>query len=265
MPPTALKAEPDLVKHLGFILSEEEALKSWLTGIKVPTRPGESSLTDVGMWFRWPEGERQIQYPYITIDLLDVEPNFDLWTSTYVQDPKGLYQPSVSPTIPQPPWPGMGARVHNYLAMDLTWQVAVYARSALHDRYLTSIFHTDILPMHPFWILNPADNVYRRTERVGFQAADSMETTESGTKRIFRKIYTITMLTEIPQDVFSDIYVYQALRVLIPVVAREQFDSYYRTILNGHADPIGEFSDEERQEAGEYFYIHHQGINTPSA
>ena len=136
--------------------------------------------------------------------------------------------------------------------MRLILQVSHFCRSALHDRYLTSIFMTDVLPVRPFCI-ESVDDVWRRTERIGFQAADSIETTESGTKRIFRKIYTISMLTEIPQNHFdsaegySD---YQALRVLIPVVDREQFDNYFAKILDGHADPMSEFTDEERADRG---------------
>jgi hypothetical protein len=56
-----------------------------------------------------------------------------------------------------------------------------------------------------------------------------------------------------------------ALRVLIPVVAREDFDSYYTHVLKGHADPINETSDEARRNEGEYFYIAHEGFQAPSA
>lgn len=263
MPPTTRIGKPDLESHLGFILSEEEALKTWLTGITVPTKPGSPGTTEVGVWFRYPEGERQIKYPFVVIDMLTIEPDFDLFTSTYIQNPVDLYVPSVSPSLPPAPV-GKGYSVREYLPWRIVWQVSHYARSALHDRYLTSIFATDILPVRPFFIFNAADGVDRRTDRLSFQAADTMETTESGTKRIFRKIYTISMLTEIPQNVFnpsteSDVLRYQALRVLIPVVARAQFDSYFAQILKEHPDPIGEFSQDEREAAGEYLYTAHEG------
>ena len=220
MPPTALKGQPDLEQHLGFILAEEEALKKWFTGITVPSLQGGDPI-EVGVWFRYPEGERQIKYPFIVIDLLTLEPDFDLFTSTYYQsDPDTLYVPSVSqhlPPLPDNGW-GMGYDVREYLPFRIVWQVSTYARSALHDRYLTSIFTTDLLPVRPFFVYDAADGVDRRTDRIGFQAADTLETTESGTKRIFRKIYTISMLTEISQTVFTDPNDYsrhQALRVLL--------------------------------------------------
>ena len=264
MPPTAIRNPPDLEQHLGFLLAEEEALKTWLTGIKVPSLQGGDPI-DVGCWFRYPEGERQIKYPFIVIDLLTVEPDYELFTSTYVQaNPETLYQPSTSPHLPPLPAGQMTYAVREYLPFRLIWQVSTYARSSLHDRYLTSIFNTDIIPVRPFFIYDAADGVDRRTDRLSFQTADTMESTESGTKRIFRKIYTISMLTDVAQNSFvDDYYGYQALRLLIPVVAREKFDSYFKTIMDGH--PSNAFTDEERVAAGEYARLVNQGINVPSA
>lgn len=268
MPPTALKGQPNLTQHLGFILSEEEALKAWFTGITVPSVRAGGDDIKVGVWFRYPEGERQISYPFIVIDLLTLEPDFDLFTSTYIQaDPEHLYRPSVNPHLPPLPDSGWGKTydVREFLPFRIVWQVSTYCRSNLHDRYLTSLFTTDLLPVRPFFIHNPADDVMRRTDRLGFQTADTMETTESGTKRIFRKIYTLSMLTEIPQTVFTndDFWGYRALRVFIPVVALESFDTYFQTILDGRA--ISESTIEERTAAGELAAVVHEGLTVPPA
>ena len=267
MPPTALKGQPDLEQHLGFILAEEEALKKWFTGITVPSLQGGDAI-EVGCWFRYPEGERQLRYPFIVIDLLTLEPDFDLFTSTYYQaDVEHLYVPSVSQHLPPLGDDGWAKvpTVREYLPFRIVWQVSTYARSALHDRYLTSIFTTDLLPVRPFFVYDEADGVDRRTDRIGFQAADTMETTESGTKRIFRKIYTISMLTEISQTVFTndDFYGYRALRVLIPIVAQEQFDTYFQTILDGRA--FSESTPDEREAAGQLGLVAHSGITVPPA
>jgi hypothetical protein len=217
---TALLNPPDLLDHIGFLLSEEEALKTWLSGVQVPGRDRDSDPIEVGVWFRYPEGERQLKYPFIVIDLLSIEPEYDLFTSTYVHDPvfpQPLYEPSRSPTLPSLPSSQMAYGVREYLPFRIVWQVSTYARSNLHDRYLTSIFATDILPARPFFVFNKADGVDRRTERMSFQSADTLESTESGTKRIFRKIYTVSMLTEVSQTSFTnnDFYGYQALRVML--------------------------------------------------
>jgi hypothetical protein len=183
----------------------------------VPNVQGGTPI-DVGVWFRYPEGERQIKYPMIVIDMIAIEPEYDLFTSTYIQDPVNLYVPSTSPTLPALPSAAFGYDVREYLPFRIVWQISHYARSALHDRYLTSIFATDMAPARPFWVTNAADGVDRRTERISFQAGDTMESTESGTKRIFRKIYTMSMLTEIPQTIFNTpegYAAYEALQVLL--------------------------------------------------
>ena len=261
-----LRDEPNVWTHQGFLLAEDEAIKQHLSDLTVPGRDPETPTSKVGVWFRWPEGERQIRYPFITIDLLSADPNYSLFSSDYVMPTEALYRPSYSPDIPAPAlgWGKQSYSVRNFLPMTLQYQVAVHTRSALHDRYLHSIFATDVFPPRPFWVWCETDGKWRRTEVTQTVTSDLSETTESGTKRIFRKVYTVAMMAEIPQDVLSDASVYRALRVLIPVVDRDQFDEYYKSCLNNVADPIGTISDDVREGHGEYFYVAHEGAEVPS-
>ena len=258
--------EPSIWTHRGFLLSEDESLKSYLEGITVPGRDAGSPGTKLGVWFRWPEGERQIQYPFVAIDLLSANPDFDLFTSDYKLNPDHLYRPSHAPNLPEPPegWGYQSYALRNFWPFLLQYQVAVHSRTALHDRYLQSIFRSDVFPPRPFWIRNVADLTWRRTEMIAAASSDLSETTESGTKRIFRKVYTITMMAEVPQDRILDSVVYRALRVLIPVTALEQFDSYRQQILDNQPTPLDTFTQEERDEAGELFHIWHQGHEMPA-
>jgi len=220
---------PDLLAHTGFMLAEEEALKSYLTGITVPdVHTGDP--TEVGVWFRWPTAERQIKYPFITIDAIAAEPEYSLFHSDHWQAVEGLYRPSVSPTMPEPPggWHTQNWRVRNFLPFKLVYQVSVFARSNLHDRYLRSIFITDVIPPRPFWIGVDADNTWRRTEMVGYATQDQAETSESGTKRIFRKVYTISMLAEVPQEKILDSYFYRVFRVHLSVKDRQFVEEYFQ-------------------------------------
>ena len=73
-----LRDEPRVHTHQGFLLSEDKMMLDHLSGITVPSREPTDPKTPVGVWFRWPEGERQIKYPFITIDLLSAEPAFEL-------------------------------------------------------------------------------------------------------------------------------------------------------------------------------------------
>lgn len=253
---------PNIATHTGFILAEDASLKAYLSGIKVPERPGSANQTDVGVWFRFPEGERQIKYPFITIDLLNAEPAYDLFTSVYREDEQGLYQPSVSPNLPVLGSPLMKYSVPNYLPFRLVYQVTVHSRSAMHDRYLMSLFMTDVIPPRPFWLKVDADGTYRRIERVGFTQSDQAETTESGSKRIFRKIYTITLMAEIPQAAFFTTY--RVLRALLSVVDRDSMDTYFTNILKNQPDPLNDFTEEERVARGEYFTSWAEGRELPA-
>lgn len=248
---------PDVTTHTGFLLAEDAAVKNYLTGLTVPTRTGTDP---VGVWFRWPEGERRKKFPFITIDLLDIQPSYDRWTSLYYMDTQsavsfedpisgeqirtGLYQPSVSPQVGDPS--GYDADVHNivvpnYLMYTLLYQVSVCCRSELHDRFLQSRFRTDIFPPRPFWIGVDADHTWRRAELLDVAQADLNETDESGSKKILRRIYTLSIDAEIPQDVVSKIE--KVLRVHIdlyrenPITHRETADHSY-SIDHQVADPI---------------------------
>ena len=229
---------PDPAAHTVFILAEDEALKRYLSGMSVPNRPGDAGRTDVGVWFRYPESERTIKFPFITIDLLDVSPAFDLRTSDYIQDSVGLYMPSEAPTVPSPD-PGMGLTIRNYIPFRLTYQVSVHCRSSLHDRYLMSTFMTDVFPPRPLWVSVDADNTWRRTEMTNMAQSDITETTESGNKRIFRKVYTVSMQAEIPQDVITQSW--QVLRAYVNLYDRETMDSFFQPELPtadyDYADP----------------------------
>lgn len=202
----------DTTYHTGLILAEDAALKGYLSGITVPGRDG---YEEVPVWFRYPEGERRIKYPFITIDFLAINPSYDRWVSYHeipedyceFEDPvtgeldhRGMYIPSFSPELPAKVDETNGYHIEPYLMHTLMYQISVHSRSALHDRFLLSRFMTDILPPRPFWIGVDADKTWRRCEVQEMAQADTMETTESGNKRIFRKVYTISMDVEIPQS-----------------------------------------------------------------
>jgi hypothetical protein len=231
-----LRDKPNVWTHQGFLLAEDEMVKSYLSGIMVPGRDEGAPEIETGVWFRWPEGERQIKYPFITIDLLSADPNYALFHSDYIQPPEQLYRPSYSPDIPAPAlgWGKQSLSVRSFLPMTLQYQIAVHARSARHARYLQSICATDVLPPRPIWLWCVTDEKWRRAEVTQANTSDLSETTESGTKRIFRRVYTLSVMAEIPQDVLTNSDVYRALRVLIPVVDREMFDDYHESLISQH-------------------------------
>jgi hypothetical protein len=234
-----LRDEPDIHEHVGFLLAEDEALKSYLTGITVPGRDAGDEYEKVGVWFRWPQSERQIRYPFITIDAITAEPAYELFHSNHWQNTQGLYRPSVSPTLPPPEqgWAVQDYQILNYLPFRLVYQVSCFSRHNLHDRYLRSIFATDVFPQRPFWIACDADNTWRRTELIGYANTDQSETSESGTKRIFRKVYTVSMLAEVPQTRFLDASFYRVFRLHLDAYTRDGLEKLFEINHEGHEVP----------------------------
>lgn len=224
-----LISQPDIWEHKGFMLAEDEALKNYLSGMTVPGQDPGDPWIKVGVWFRWPTSERQIKYPFITIDSITAEPAYELFHSDHQEPVEGLYWPDQSPHLPPPPggWGVMGYSIRNYLPFRLVYQVNVYTRHNLHDRYLRSIFATDVFPQRPFWIANDVDQTWRRTEQIGYAATDQSETSESGTKRIFRKVYSISMLAEVPQTRLVDQAFWRVFRVFLSVHDRETMEQEY--------------------------------------
>ena len=239
MPIRPLMNEPDIHAHTGFMLAEDEALKHYLTGIMVPGQHEDSPKVEVGVWFRWPTGERQLQYPFITIDSITAEPAYELFTSNHLEPVSGLYRPDVSPSLPPPSggWEVMDYGIVNYLPFRLVYQINVFSRYNLHDRYLRSIFATDVFPQRPFWLGVDADNTWRRTEQIGYVASDQSETSESGTKRILRKIYTISMLAEVPQQSLADSEFYRVFRVFLSVKDQNTMEEMFSLAHEGQQVP----------------------------
>lgn len=233
-------AEQDVAAHTGFVLAEEAALKQYLSGLTVPNQRGEGGVSEVPVWFRWPESERRMSYPFITLDLLSINAAYGRWTSVYdvAKAPVyfeaddggegrwGMYYPGYMPQIPDDP--DTSYYVERYLPYDLMFQVSVYARSAFHDRFLTSRFITDVFPPRSFAIDVQADHVWRRCELVQWVSGDTMETSEAS-KRIFRKIYTVRMETEIPT---SKIVEFEKIRTVHVDLYDTTDDSSYESV--GH-------------------------------
>jgi hypothetical protein len=198
----------------GFLIAEEHALKRYLSGIRIP-RPRGADY-EVPVYFRWPSSERTIKYPFITIDLLSIDPAYDLWHSDHdplrtpavFEDTQagtstvGMYYPSVTANLlPEDVVitdSGVAGYVQGqYLPYRLMFQITTNATHAMDDRVLQGKMLVDRLPPRSFFVGVQADQVWRRGELVQWVSGDTQETTENS-NRMFRKIYTITMETEIP-------------------------------------------------------------------
>lgn len=202
---------PEYPEHLGFILAEDAALKHMLeTSLTLPD--AQRVEKPVRVWYRYPESEHQIIYPFATIDLVGIEPALDVWHSEYrmyaddetEEAPDGsvsghrLRDPSTSKTTDYGD-PSLYFWRRNFLAYYLYYQIGLWTNQAVHDRLLSARMIRDIIMPHPSWLYVEADGSWKRMESLGWNNAD-MPSQEGASKRIFRKFYTVSVQTDIPQD-----------------------------------------------------------------
>lgn len=195
------------MSRTGFLLAEDEALKVRFSSLTVsddrePTRP-------VQVFFRYPEGEVERLYPFITLELIDIVYARNRQHSIVDQylyqegddwgdHPSALqYWPSESHS-PSVPAGYEYSRTYEFVPVDILYQVSTFTRSALHDRQLSSQILYKILPFRYNSIYIPADNTSRRLDMLDWTTADLLDPESGYRKRIFRKIYTVQMTAELP-------------------------------------------------------------------
>ena len=205
----------------GFLLAEDEAIKVRLTGITVSD--DRNATRPVKVFFRYPEAETERDYPFITIEMLDIVHAKNRQHSEnqlyYYNTAGGASAPVGASVMPNALnyWPSISSdfsyftdkndyqtlTTNEFVPVDLLYQVSTFTRSALHDRYLSSIMLTKIFPFRRGSIHVPADNTDRRLELLDWSTADLLDPEAGYRKRIFRKVYTLQMSAELPS---TDVY-----------------------------------------------------------
>jgi hypothetical protein len=198
----------DAIADRGFLLAEEEALKAKLSRLYVSDPNAVNGRRRVHVRWGYPMAEVNRQYPFLSIDLIDIEfaadrahsaqvIGIDYWPSEYATfaeyaeaysidyDPEG-------PTIPQ------AVMWHPY---NLHFQIATHARSAQHDLEITRILlGTTFTPHRWGWLYVPADDSNRWLDLVDWATANYNEGTGGNTNRIFRKIFHIVVSAHLPPE-----------------------------------------------------------------
>lgn len=198
----------------GFLLAEDEALKARLTGLTVSD--DRDASRDVQVFFRYPEGETERLYPFITIELIDVVHARNRQHSTvdqYAYKEGDSWGENNSNVVSYYPSQGLITvpedveylKTTEYIPVDIMYQVSTFCRSALHDRQLTAKMLYDIVPFRYNSIYIPADNTSRRLDLVDWTTADLLDPETGYRKRIFRKVYTLQMTAELPTSAFTGI------------------------------------------------------------
>ena len=172
-----------------FIIAEDLALKTLLQGMVV----GDEKSADrpVKVWFGYPDVEvRAQEFPFATIDLIDVIPANDRQNSGFLvdDDNRGTIAPVES-------------IIYKYeipVAYDLVYQVSTYSRNPRHDRAL--LYQMANKFPSKYGKLPVPNEIgteigYRSMFLDGFVKRDAVDG-ETGNRRTLRNVYTIRVVSE---------------------------------------------------------------------
>jgi hypothetical protein len=172
---------------MSFILSEDLALKTLLTGIVVAD--DKNATRAVGVWYANPDVESRAQsYPYITIELLDFDPATYRQHSGLFQD--NDFQGTIAPS---------GNRSYTYeipIAWDLMYQITTYSRHPRHDRAIIAHLLNKVFISKRGYLAVPNDlgteTSYRHLILEEFTKRDTIE----DNRRLYRNVFTVTVSSE---------------------------------------------------------------------
>jgi hypothetical protein len=200
----------------GFTLAEDAALKSRLQTVYVSDDREQQRYVKV--FFRYPDGETEKAYPFITLELIGINharnrqhSSVDYYYTNDVaisQSRKDGYSdrlnyfPSEYDEDGLQTIAGTDGFIHmeDFVPVDLTYQVSTYCRSQRHDRQITATMMRYVFPLRRGFIEIPEDGTIRRCDLLNWRQADLLDQEAGYSKRIFRKVFTVQINSEIPQN-----------------------------------------------------------------
>ena len=173
-----------------FLIAEDTALKALLQGMTVGDE--KTASRPVKVWFGYPDVEvRAQEFPFVTIDLIDMIPANDRQTSGQLVD--NDYRGTVAPLS------GKTYRYEVPVAFDLIYQITTYARHPRHDRAMMFQL-THKFPSKYGGLLVPNELGTETSRRHmfldGFAKRDAVDG-ETGNRRLLRNIYTVRVISEL--------------------------------------------------------------------
>lgn len=195
----------------GVTLAEDAALKVRLSNLSVSDDREGVRIPKV--FFRWPDGETEKLYPFITIDLVDIdfqsairerqesERNYYYRgeaTDSLVYYPSELDGTGLATALADSGSPYL--RIDQNVPVNLIYQVTTNCRSQRHDRQLAMLMLRRVFPLRRGFIDIPEDGTIRRCTLLDFQVADVLDKEVGYKKRIFRNVYTLSINAEFAQS-----------------------------------------------------------------
>lgn len=207
-----------------FIIAEDKALRTKLQGMTVSDQKADGSdiPRTVGVWFGQPDQEvRSQSYPYITIDMIDI-----------VRDTTREYRSKVKPEYIAGPdvvtaddW-----QIDTPIPVYIDYQVTSYARHPRHDRQILAQLLGIKLPIR-FGILDVIESSVVSgsettntvtTRRLDVMSVSKRDVTEQA-KRLFVNAITVRVSSEIPLEIFEQLYTVSQISVDNPETVRGGF------------------------------------------
>ena len=197
-----------------FLLSEDKALRLWLQELVVHDQKadGVDIPRQVGVWFGQPDQEiRPQSYPYITIDMIDVQRDPAREMRGYVKPeyitPPAFVHDATGELVPFDPdlhdW-----QIELPIPVNIDYQITTYARHPRHDRELLSqLLHQKLVLR--FGQLDIEDGTNRRLEVMDVSKRDVTEQA----KRLFVNAITVRVSSEIVQATLQELYKVQTRNI----------------------------------------------------
>jgi hypothetical protein len=217
-----------------FLLSEDKALRERLQGMVVHDQKADGADTprQVGVWFGQPDQEIRAQnYPYITIDMIDVQRDTQ-------REMRGIVAPSYLPTPAGLDPETQGVEVDMPIPVLITYQISTFARHPRHDREILSQLMVNRLPRFGYLeVIEKTETVgdvqtitstYRRMDTISVVKRDSTEQA----KRLFMNAITVRVSSELVQGRLRTIYKALEVHVDTPELMPVGMDSVRPSIIS---------------------------------
>jgi hypothetical protein len=172
-----------------FIIAEDLALKTFVQGMTV--QDDNNQNRPVKVWFGYPDVEIRTQdFPFVTIDLIDIVPANDRQTSGVLvdNDNRGTQTPAT----------GLSYEYRIPVAYDLVYQISSYCRHPRHDRAIMFQLMNKF-PSKYGYLLVPNQLGTETSSRTmfldGFVKRDAVDG-ETGNRRLLRNVLSVRVISE---------------------------------------------------------------------
>lgn len=177
-----------------WLMAEDEALKSYLSDLTVDDP--QVTNREVKAWFALPRTEeREITYPYITIDPIGLDVDHEREHQGVVDWQKRGYVPFGLPDVDPLGEAGQTAVTVYPTPYMIVYAVVARSRNPRHDRQLTAAMMGVKFRRGAGLRVtrSAADDTVRRLDLVDHFPANTMD----GDKRLFRHVYHVGVSTEL--------------------------------------------------------------------